>query len=180
MKGHALPLHISGILDNSALPDYKLKELLALTGSTLQVDRCFLYVRHPDLEIGKIAFCWRKNNDVPDVPETHWENDTRSLPQEDPLIAAALAQKPSVYVEDVEQAPATVLNREFEAKTFGHRALVHAHLLHDDKLWGILQPCVFGKPRIWTEFDRELLNFIIPLLIPLVITYVQGLDLQKQ
>ncbi len=76
--------------------------------------------------------------------------------------------KPSVYIEDVDKAAPDVLNRDFERKTFGHRALVHAHVQADGELWGILQPCVFGKPRQWSPSERAYVERQLPgLLAPI-------------
>jgi hypothetical protein len=68
-----------------------------------------------------------------------------------------------------------VLNRDFERRTFGHRALVHAHLVDEaQQLWGILQPCVFGHPRHWTPAERAYLEAALPLLLPVVQAYMSG------
>jgi GAF domain-containing protein len=66
-----------------------------------------------------------------------------------------------------------VLNREFEDKTFGHRALIHAHLVLDNKLWGILQPAIFGKPRHWSAQDRTFIEHLLPRVAPVVRDFVK-------
>lgn len=90
------------------------------------------------------------------------------------MFRAALAAQPSVFVEDVTEAGPEVLNQEFERTTFGHRALVHAHITEHGQLWGILQPCVFGHPRHWTGAERAFLNAAVPLLLPVVQAYMRG------
>ena len=150
--------------------------LLPEMGEVLQCDRIFLYLRNPQTKFGKVVNCWRRTLEIPDVDDYQWKQEPESLPQEDPLFAAALQTKSSVYVEDVNTASIDIVNKDFEQKTFGHRALVHAHLCKDGQLWGILQPCVFGKPRIWTESDRLIISEIEPKLIPLVIRYINNLD----
>jgi GAF domain-containing protein len=80
----------------------------------------------------------------------------------------------SIFVEDVETASPEVVNVEFERQNFGHRALIHAHVIRDGQLWGILQPCVFDAPRIWSESDRALINLVIEHLTPTVVQYVQS------
>lgn len=150
----------------------KLQEALHLTGQYLRADRCFLYVRDPAVGRGRIALCWRKADSVPN-PIHDWQDDTGDLPKEDPLFRAALAAKPSVFVDDVETAGPDVLNREFEHKTFGHRALIHAHIVDErQQLWGILQPCLFGHPRHWTDAEKEAVEATLPLLLPVVQEYV--------
>jgi len=153
----------------------RLQSALDLIGPHLRADRCFLYVRNPEQERGRIAFVWRLDEAVPD-PRHDWQDDTGELPKEDPLFRAALAAQPSVYVEDVDAAGPEVLNQEFERRTFGHRALVHAHLTENGHLWGILQPCLFGHPRHWTPAEHEYLDAAGPLLLPVVQDYMRSVD----
>ena len=61
--------------------------------------------------------------------------------------------------------------------TFGHRALVHAHITAGGRIWGILQPCVFGHPHHWTAAEREYLDAAVPLLLPVVQEYIRGLEM---
>ncbi len=153
-------------------PEKTLNRVVETVGLSLNADRCFLYVRQPEKEHGRIAFQWRKNDTVPDVIQPDWQADTVDLPQEDPLFRAALELRPSVYVDDVETADSDVLNRAFEHKTFGHRALIHAHIVTDGQLWGILQPCVFGQPRSWTVDEKLQIEAILPRLQPIIAHFV--------
>ncbi|RSK34626.1 GAF domain-containing protein [Hymenobacter metallilatus] len=148
-------------------------EVLRLVGEYLRADRCFLYVRDPALGRGRIAFSWRRTAAVSD-PRHDWQDDTTDLPRQDPLFRAALAARPSVYVQDVETAPPTVLNRAFEHETFGHRALIHAHITHNGQLWGILQPCVFGHPRTWTPTEQAAVESVLPELVPIIRRYMRA------
>jgi len=150
--------------------------LLPAVGEALQCDRIFLYLRNPQTKFGKVVNCWRRNLEIPDVDDYQWKQEPEDLPQGDPLFAAALCNQPSIFVEDVETANPQIVNKDFEQKTFGHRALVHAHLCQDGQLWGILQPCVFGKSRIWTKSDRLIINQVELKITPLVITYITYLD----
>ncbi|GAB2712252.1 hypothetical protein GCM10011495_06280 [Hymenobacter frigidus] len=153
----------------------RLQHALDLIGPHLRADRCFLYVRDPQRGRGRIALVWRLDEAVPD-PRHDWQDDTGDLPKEDPLFRAALATRPSVYVDDVTEAGPDVLDQEFERRTFGHRALVHAHIVENGQLWGILQPCVFGHPHHWTAAEREYLDAATPLLLPVVQEYMRGMD----
>jgi GAF domain-containing protein len=145
---------------------------MPLVTQWLGADRCFIHVHNPALGVGRIAFCWCKNETIPNVIQEKWEPDTATLPGEDPLFAAALRRDPSVFVEDVTTAPPSVLNRHFEDKTFGHRALIHAHLVQDDKLWGILQPAIFGRPRQWSAADQDFIEHLLPKVAPIVKDFV--------
>lgn len=145
-----------------------LQKAVEKIGRYLGADRCFLYVRQPDQQRGRTAFQWRRNETIPDTIQPDWQADTTDLPKEDPLIRAGLNMQPSVYVDDVEKASPNVLNRDFEQRTFGHRALIHAHVQADGQLWGILQPCVFGQPRQWSPNERAYIEKQLPgLLAPI-------------
>ena len=159
------------VLKSSEKLDRKLSAAVKAIAQYLQVDRCFLYVRDPQTRYGKAAFCYRRS-DVPDVSSDKWEQEPE-LEAEDPMFAAALDCKPTIYVEDVETANPEVVNRDFEAREFGHRALIHAHLCEAGELWGILQPCVFGNPHHWTEGDKEFIDLAVNKLTPLVKQYVR-------
>ncbi|MCK8495741.1 GAF domain-containing protein [Spirosoma sp. RP8] len=171
---HALSAAISQLVQAGRTPADTLNQVVENVGTALNADRCFLYVRQPDQGRGRTAFCWRKNETIPDknTIQPDWQPDTKALPAEDPLIRAGLAMKPSVYVDDVETAGTEVLNRQFERDTFGHRALIHAHIQKDNQLWGILQPCMFGRARHWTEEEKTQIETILPLLQPVIAAYV--------
>lgn len=169
---NTLSAAIDAIVMKGYAPDETLNRVVQSVGLALNADRCFLYVRQPDQQHGRIAFQWRKDDTIPDVIQPDWQPDTIDLPQEDPLFRAAIELRPSVYVDDVETATPDVLNREFEHKTFGHRALIHAHIQQDGQLWGILQPCLFGQPRHWTGDEKAEIELILPRLQPLIAAYV--------
>lgn len=170
----ALPATIDELILTGHSSGQTLNQVVECVGMALQADRCFLYVRQPDQGRGRTAFCWRKHQGIPDknTIQPDWESDTDELPALDPLIRAALAMKPSVYVDDVKTASPQVLNQRFEEETFGHRALIHAHIQRDNKLWGILQPCMFGSPRHWTDEEKTQIEAILPRLQPVIAAYV--------
>ncbi|PSB02935.1 GAF domain-containing protein [Merismopedia glauca] len=153
--------------------DQVLLALMPEIVKSLECDRCFLYVRDPQSRLGKAAFCYCRDSTIPDVTGSEWKPESTSIEQQDPMFAAALNCQPSIFVEDIETADAQVVNRLFEQQEFGHRALIHAHLCHKNQLWGVLQPCVFSQPRIWSESDRQFITAIAHLAKPLVIEYVQ-------
>ena len=167
-------MFLNKILSENSTPDAIFSALLPALGDLLQCDRCFLYVRHPQIQIGKVVSCWCRSPEYPDVTDSDWKAEPASLANEDPLFAAALRTDPSIFVEDVETADPKVVNKAFEHKTFGHRALIHAHLCYEGHLWAILQPCVFGQPRIWTETDRAIISAVIDRLTPIVVNYVKA------
>ncbi len=148
-------------------------ELMPAVAEALECDRTFLYLRYPDTRLGKVPFCWCRSADIPTVLDVDWKPEPKSLPDENPMFAAALRTAPSIFVEDVETASPDVLNKDFEQKNFGHRALIHAHICHDGQLWGVLQPSMFGKPRVWTDEERSLITTVVEKITPLAVSYVK-------
>jgi len=173
MTDIALPGTIQSVFNKYSEPDALFSALLPILGQVLKCDRCFLYLRHPETKLGKITHCWRRNPDIPNIGNPEWELEPPSLPQEDPMFAAALRTEPSIYVDDVETADPSVLNKDFERRGFGHRALIHAHLCHNGQLWGVLQPCVFARSRVWSDSDRTIVTQLETKLVPLVVEYVK-------
>jgi GAF domain-containing protein len=139
----------------------------------LQCDRCFLYVRDPQTRLGKAAFCYCRDPSFPDVTGRKWQLESPAIERQDPMFAAALNCQPSIFVENIDTADPQIVNRAFEEREFGHKSLIHAHLCHENQLWGILQPCVFARPRIWSQSDRQFVSAIVDLITPLAIEYVQ-------
>ncbi|MBD1998433.1 GAF domain-containing protein [Leptolyngbya sp. FACHB-541] len=154
-------------------PDAVFSALLPALGKVLECDRCFLYLRNPESKMGMVPYCWIRSDEIPTVLDSDWKAEPESLPEEDPLFAAALRTEASVFVEDVETADPKVVNLAFEQREFGHRALIHAHLCQDGQLWGILQPCVFGQPRVWTDLDHTVIDQVVQKITPLAIAYIQ-------
>ncbi|OUL22554.1 GAF domain-containing protein [Nostoc sp. 106C] len=173
MTSLVLPEAVQNVLDRYSDPDAVFTAILPAIGEVLQCDRCFLYLRNPQNKWAKVAYCWRRNEAIPDITDSDWRRDPESLPQEDPLFAAALRNDPSVYVEDIETASPEVVNKEFERQNFGHRALIHAHLCQNHQLWGILQPAIFGNKRVWSEFDRAFVTQLESQLTPLAVSYIK-------
>lgn len=145
--------------------------LLPAICEVLQTDRCFLQIRHPDRRLYQI-FCWQYP-EFPDLTTEGWQPE-EPWEEEDPMFAAALRAAPSIFVEDVETAGPETLNRDFERQKMGHRALIHGHICQDGLLWGILQPCVFGSSRRWSETDRRFLLEVIDRIRPRVVSYGQS------
>lgn len=154
-------------------------KLVAELGESLQCDRCFLYLRHPATKLGRVPFCWVRSAEIPAVYDQQWKPEPESLASEDPMFAAALRCAPSIFVEDVEAADPQVLNPQFEQENFGHRALVHGHLCHEGQLWGVLQPCVFGRPRVWADAERSAIAEAIAQITPAAIEYIRAADRQN-
>lgn len=171
MNQNPLPQALQEIFRFHDQPESLFAALLPAVCDTLQTDRCFLEVRNPQTRMHQ-NICWRRYLELPDTRTNGWQPE-QEWEKADPMFAAALRTEDSIFVEDVETAEPTVLNREFERQYFGHRALIHAHICQDQQLWGILQPCIFGKPRLWSDFDRAVIHQLTEALTPIVVSYVQ-------
>ena len=128
-------------------------------GQAIGADRCFLYVRYPAGKSGRIAACWRRSDETPDLPEHDYEAlspEPAYLHEGDPMFTAALAGYPATYIDDIETA-AGLVNVVLE-RSFRHRALVHINLSDAEGLWGILQPAMSCEPRAWSAEDRVLVE----------------------
>jgi GAF domain-containing protein len=167
-----LPAAIAQILTQARTPELLLSELIPAVGEYLECDRCFIYLRDPQTRWGGVPFCWRRNSNIPVIYNEHWQLEPEGLAIEDPMFAAALKAEPSIFVEDVQASDDRILNRQFEAENFGHRALIHAHLCHDGQLWGVLQPCVFDRPRHWTQLERATIDLLVAKVTASAVRYV--------
>jgi GAF domain-containing protein len=169
------PINSTSIFDDinfNQPPSDIFKQILPLVGEQLQCDRVFVYLRSPRHHVGRVPFCWRRRDGIPAVYDPDWKPEPRWLPRQDPMFAAALKGQPSLFIDDVETVNPKLVNRNFERQTFGHRALVHAHLYQNQKLWGILQPCVFDRPRQWDQADRLFIKQTVDQLTPVAMDYV--------
>ncbi|MBD2042050.1 GAF domain-containing protein [Microcoleus sp. FACHB-672] len=177
MLDQTLPAVLLKILENNSEPEAVFSALMPALGEVLQSDRCFLYLRDPHTRLGKVSYCWCRTPEFPEIFDADWKPEPESLAKEDPLFAAALRTEPSIFVEDVETANPKIVNKAFEHKTFGHKALIHAHLCFDNQLWGILQPCVFNQPRIWNDFDRFVISHVTEKITPLAVAYMKAVKI---
>jgi len=166
-----LPPEIVVILNRSHSPEALFAALIPAVGLYLECDRCFLYLRHPNTGMGKVPFCWIRHNDIPMIEDEGWKLEPSSLSKCDPMFAAALRTEPSIVIEDVETASPDILNKQFESENFGHRALIHAHICHGGELWGVLQPCIFDRPRQWTQLEQAAIAQLVQAITPSAVAY---------
>jgi hypothetical protein len=172
-----LPEVIENVFVANSKPKDVFAALLPAVCDVLHTDRCFLHLRNPHTRMYQ-NLCWRRSPEIPDTSTNGWEPEIE-WEREDPMFAAALRAAPSIFVEDVDLASSDVLNIDFERKYFGHRALIHAHLCSDGLLWAILQPCIFGHPRVWDEFDRSFIHQVLEKLKTFVLSYVRDAEVRE-
>jgi GAF domain-containing protein len=170
----SLPDAIGGVLARDLEPESLFTELVPAVGEFLGCDRCFLYLRDPAALVGRVPFCWVRSSDIPVIYDPEWKQEPTHLTRDDPMFAAAVHAKPSIFVEDVETADPRIVNSAFERTTFGHRALIHAHVCYNRQLWGVLQPCVFNQPRVWTIGEQQMINQLVSILAPTAVAYVRS------
>ncbi len=161
------------LVDTSDSPDAALSEAMELLCQLLKCDRCFLYLRDPDTRQGRVTHCYVTDSRWVDLRGAAWI-EADDIETKDPLMAIAFRTAEPVFVEDIETASADVINREYEQQEFGHRALIHAPIYSRDQLIGILEPCVFVQPRVWTAADRETVAIAQETLTPIVISYLNS------
>lgn len=87
-------------------------------------------------------------------------------------MAIAFRTLEAVFVEDILTASSETLNLAFEQKQFRHRALIHAPIYQDGQLFGIIEPCIFETPRVWTEWERFIIANSQDKIEPLAAAYV--------
>lgn len=151
-------------------PKDVIENLLPVVVRLLRADRCFVQLRQPSTRLFRIV-CHRAHSSFPDFSCSTWGSEEAweeayPLYRKEPMLYAALAGAPSFFIEDIETS--TEINRELERKELKHRSFVHAHIYDKGKLHGILQPCVFGAPRVWTCYDRALIAHLVLRLVPVV------------
>jgi GAF domain-containing protein len=173
LMNEVLPASIAQVFALAQTPEALFAVLMPALGEFLECDRCFIYLRDPKTQMGRVPFCWVRDASVPRIYDTDWKLEQKSLPLEDPMFAAALRTSPSITVNDVETAGPQVLNLRFEQENFGHRALIHAHLCKDQLLWGVLQPCVFNAPRYWSTEEQRCVDQVVRLIMPHAVDYVE-------
>lgn len=134
-------------------PDALLTALMPTLCQVWQCERCFLCLRDPATTLTRIthSFCTREDRE--NLIEADWLPEDEAI-LNDPLMILAFETAEAVYVEDVETADASVVNLAYEQQVFKNRALIHAPIYVKGNLYGILEPCLFDQPRVWSDYDR--------------------------
>ena len=173
IPAQTLPDPLAAIFSADADADQIFTALMPALCQVWQCDRCFLYLRDPEGQMARVTHCYSTDPKWPDLAGASWleEGDVGA---KDPLMVLAFRTSEAIYVEDIETAGPDVLNLEYEQQEFGHRALIHAPIYHEGKLYGILEPCTFDAPRPWSAFDRQITALVQAKLGPLVAAYVEA------
>ena len=158
-------------LDENDL-DASFKAAMAVLCQLLQCDRCFLYIRDPETSKGRITHCYCVDSTYENLIGATWIEE-ENIAAKDPLMALAFRTSEAVFVEDIEAAGAEIVNLPYEREVFKHRALIHAPIYWNGKLYGIVEPCIFEQPKVWTETDRQIISSLQTRLAPLVFQYLK-------
>lgn len=169
----SLPPAIATLFQNQTNPDIVFTQLMPAIVDALQCDRCFLFIRDPERQQTQITHGYSRDNRWPTMVQSGWNHDSGNLAAKDPLTASAYRSPEIHFIEDIETASPDVLDLNLERAVFGHRALAHTPIYHDGEFYGVLEPCVFDQPRVWTEGDRTLIHELQRQLGPLVVQYLQ-------
>jgi hypothetical protein len=153
-------------------PQAVLDALMIAYTEALDAHRCFIYVRDPVSGTGSVVSSWSAS---PEWDDKHrpWAVEPDDLFTFDPLMGIASRTPVAVFIEDVEAEGPDVVNIEFERRDYKHTAFVHAPVYFEGQLVGILEPCTFGPPRVWTPGDRELTAAVQERLGPVVGPWVR-------
>jgi GAF domain-containing protein len=169
---HTLPVSLETIFASMQEPDAIFAALMPALCEAWHCDRCFLYLRKPEANQGRITHCYRIDPKWADLTDADWM-DEGNIAEIDPLMEIAFRTDEPIYIDDVETATPDVINLAFEQEFFKHRALIHVPIYHDGKLYAIVEPCVFDQPRQWTDADRAIVTALQNRLPPLVIQYLE-------
>ena len=160
-------------IGGAAGAEESLQALVEVVGKLLDCDRCCLFLRQPATRMSRMTHEWeRKPEFALTRDSTDWSAEPASLENDDPMFAEALVNPDALFIDDVRTAEPGLVNAEYEEKHFGHRALVHAPVFHEGGMYGILEPCVFGKPRAWSETDRALVARVQNKAAAMIAAYV--------
>ena len=171
--GEGMTDELKALLESDAAPDALLGALMPVLSEALQCDRCVLFLREPRSRKSRATHAWaRRPEFVLARGDSGWQVEPESLPTEDPMFGEALGNPEALYIEDVTTADPELVNAEYELEHFKHRALVHAPIYHDGLMYGILEPCVIGAPRVWSAADRETVAIVQRQIAPAVAAYV--------
>ncbi|PZD70734.1 hypothetical protein C1752_09743 [Acaryochloris thomasi RCC1774] len=168
-----LPQSLTAALQNSRDPNSVLTALMPVVVKELRCDRCFLFVRAPLQRLTRITHGYSRETRWPTMVQSTWSPESQALNQKDPLTASAYRSSQAHFIGDIESAPTGTLDLALERSVFRHRALIHAPIYQGNVFYGILEPCVFETPRIWTRRDRKITTELQERLGPWIVRYLQ-------
>ena len=166
-------LEINKLFDASIDSDTALTGLMEVLARGLSCDRCLLFLREPHSRKTRMTHQWAASpeHEVSRAGQ-EWTAESPTLPDEDPMYREALTNPGALYIDDIEKADPNLVNAAYELEHFGHTALIHAPIHKDGLMYGIIEPCVFSGPRVWSSADRVLTALAQERCIPSVVDYI--------
>ena len=129
------PEDIAILLEARDGDDAALGALMERLGRLLVCDRCLLFLRDPDSRLSRMTPEWARRPEFAFAREDRgWVVEAATLEENDPMFAAALRDPAALFIDDVLAADLALVNGPYEVENFGHRALIHAPLYHEDKI----------------------------------------------
>lgn len=163
---------ITGELSLEQSLDERLMALMQALCWVWRCERCFLCLRDPETSLTRITHSHCNRPDRDSLLEPNWTLEDEAI-LSDPLMVLAFQSPEAVYIEDVETADPSLINLAYEQQVFKSRALIHAPIYAQGRLYGILEPCMFDQPKTWTERDRWVTVQMQMQLAPLVLQYLE-------
>ena len=169
-----LPSLLNTILaDTEDLPLF-FDNLMYGIADLLKCDRCYLYIRDPQLLTYQIPHCYCIHPEIPNLAGSCKDTESFYRTEIDPLFAAAMNGEPHIYLEDLEQLFCEDENSVFWRQNYSdQKALIQAHIFIDGELWGFIQAAKYDRSRPWTIFDRNIISGVVDKITPLVTIYVK-------
>ena len=164
---------LDALLASGASTDALLDRIPAAFAAAIDCDRCILFLRDPHTRRARATHAWQRKPEYALARDDEgWHVENPSLPIDDPMFALALRDPAALYIEDVLTADQALVNGPYEVENFGHRALIHAPLYHEGLMYGILEPCMIGEARVWSDADRAATALVQEKIAPAVADYV--------
>jgi len=168
-----IPAELQDVFEAQTSDDETMARLMRVLCDALDCDRCLLFLRDPETRKTR---CTHGHETEPrfafDRPDEGWAPHPETIETDDPMFAEAMHNPEALYIEDIETAPSDLVNAAYEREHFKHRALIHAPLQHDGKLYGVLEPCTMEEPRTWSARDREITAWTMKRLTPIAMRYI--------
>ena len=149
-----------------------LRELVSSLGVILPCERCGLFLRNPINRLSKLTHLWYLRDEHRLIRANYWHKESPTLATNDPMFRKALIDRRALFISDISTENPGVVNVEYELANFGHKALIHAPIHFNGKMYGILEACVFEKPRMWTNDNRKIITYLQENIAPRVASYV--------
>jgi len=172
----AIPADLQTLFEQPEPLEESFGRLMEHYGRAIGADRCLLFLYQPVAKLARCTHQWVARPEWAfNRPDAGWAPmDQDQVASDDPMFAMALINPEALYIDDIEKADSALVNAPYEIENFQHRGLVHAPLMENGVLWGILEPCVIAGPRAWTQDDRAITAWVQERLTPLAIRYIRA------